>query len=58
MANSQTVFLVSAVYAWPFIHCLYFIYERKIFGRTPRKNYATVEIHLNRMKRLMLHCEV
>ena len=37
MANSQTVFLISAVYAWPFIHCLYFINERKIFGRTPVK---------------------
>ena len=34
------------VYAWPFIHCLYFIYARKFYTSTACKNYATVDIHL------------
>ena len=34
------------VYARPSIHCLYFVYVRKIYVRTHGKNYATVEIHL------------
>ena len=29
--------LNSYVYAWPFIHCLYFIYVRKIYQRSHRK---------------------
>ena len=33
------------VYARHFIHCLYFIYARKIYERTHLKNYPAVEIH-------------
>ena len=34
------------VYPWSSIHCLYFIYARKIYVTAySRKNYVTVEIH-------------
>ena len=34
------------VYAWPLLHSLYFIYERKIYMcMFARKNYLTVEIN-------------
>ena len=44
--NLRTQRLNFHVHAWPFIHCLYFIYARKNLRAFTRKNYATVEIHL------------